>query len=62
VIPARTNDREDGGFVITVISDMNEDSSSCLVFNADDLTHGPVATIKLPERVCVGTHSYWENA
>ena len=61
VVPARTNGREDGGFVVTIVSDMNEDSSSCLVFNADDLTHGPVATIQLPERVCVGTHSYWEN-
>ena len=62
VIPARTIDREDGGYVVTLISDMNEDSSSCLVFKADDLPSGPIASIKLPERICVGTHSYWENA
>ena len=62
VVPARKNDREDGGYVVTIISDTNEDSSSCLVFSADDLLSGPLASIKLPERICVGTHSYWENS
>ena len=50
---------EDDGYVVTMVTDMNSDSSSALVFAADDVAAGPVATIRLPERICVGTHSYW---
>ena len=38
---------------------MNTDSSSCQVFAADDIEAGPLASIALPQRICVGTHSYW---
>jgi carotenoid cleavage dioxygenase len=52
---------EDDGYVLTFVTNMNDDTSSCLVFAADDLTAGPIATIGLPQRICVGTHSYWEG-
>ena len=50
---------EDDGYVVTFVTDMNTDSSSCQVFAADDIAAGPIASIALPQRICVGTHSYW---
>lgn len=50
---------EDDGYVLTFVTDMNDDSSSCLVFAASDIAAGPIASIRLPERICVGTHAYW---
>jgi carotenoid cleavage dioxygenase len=50
---------EDDGYVVTFVTDMNSDTSSCLVFAAHDITAGPVAEVLLPQRICVGTHSYW---
>ena len=50
---------EDDGYVLTFTTDMNEDSSACLVFDARDIAAGPVASVALPQRICVGTHSYW---
>ena len=38
---------------------MNRDLSECLVFDARDITVGPIARVRLPERVSSGTHSTW---
>jgi carotenoid cleavage dioxygenase len=53
---------EDDGYVLTFSTDMNEDTSECLVFAAQDLAAGPVAKIRLPERISSGTHSCWAPA
>ncbi|NKB99947.1 MAG: apocarotenoid-15,15'-oxygenase [Pseudomonadales bacterium] len=50
---------EDDGYVMTFTTDMNTDSSACEIFAADSISKGPIAKIKLPQRICVGTHSYW---
>ncbi|MDV6268983.1 carotenoid oxygenase family protein [Rhodococcus globerulus] len=50
---------EDDGYLITIISDMNRDISECLVFDAQRLSDGPIARVRLPERVSSGTHSTW---
>ena len=50
---------EDDGYLVTIVSDMNRDSSECLVFDARNLTDGPIARVQLPERVSSGTHSTW---
>jgi carotenoid cleavage dioxygenase-like enzyme len=50
---------EDDGYLVTITSDMNRDLSECLIFRADDLSTGPIARIRLPERVSSGTHSTW---
>lgn len=50
---------EDDAYLVTMVTDMNEDSSSALVFHAADIAAGPIATVKLPERVSSGTHSTW---
>jgi len=51
--------REDDGYLITLTTDMNTDRSECLVFDAARLTDGPVARLRLPERISSGTHSTW---
>ena len=53
---------EDDGYVVTFTTDMNNDSSSCLVFSAADISQGPLASIALPERICAGTHAYWAGS
>ena len=50
---------EDDGYLVTIVSDMNKDISECLVFDARNLTGGPLARVQLPERVSSGTHATW---
>ncbi|MET0236557.1 MAG: carotenoid oxygenase family protein [Kibdelosporangium sp.] len=50
---------EDDGYLVTIISDMNRDLSECLILDASDVAAGPIARIRLPERVSSGTHSTW---
>ncbi len=50
---------EDDGYLITLTTDMNEDQSECLVYDAQRVLDGPVARIRLPERISSGTHSTW---
>jgi carotenoid cleavage dioxygenase len=50
---------EDDGYLITITTDMNDDASYCLVFDAARMTDGPVCKLALPERVSSGTHSTW---
>jgi carotenoid cleavage dioxygenase len=50
---------EDDGYLLTFVTDMNEDRSECLVLDAADITAGPVARIRLPQRIASGTHSCW---
>ncbi|TWP48464.1 apocarotenoid-15,15'-oxygenase [Lentzea tibetensis] len=50
---------EDDGYLVTITSDVNRDLSECLIFDAADVSAGPVARIRLPERVSSGTHSTW---
>jgi carotenoid cleavage dioxygenase len=53
---------EDDGYLVTLVTDMNEDRSECLVFAATDLAAGPIARLALPERISSGTHSCWAPA
>ncbi len=50
---------EDDGYLITLTTDLNDDASYCLVLDAADPTAGPVAKLRLPERISSGTHSHW---
>jgi carotenoid cleavage dioxygenase len=38
---------------------MNTNESHCMILDAADPTSGPVAQIRLPERISSGTHSTW---
>lgn len=50
---------EDDGYLVTITCDMNRDLSECLIFDAQRVVDGPVARLRLPERVSSGTHSTW---
>ncbi len=53
---------EDDGYLVTFTTDMGRDLSECLVLDAARITDGPVARIRLPERISSGTHSCWTPA
>ncbi|MGB1215124.1 MAG: carotenoid oxygenase family protein [Pikeienuella sp.] len=50
---------EDDGYIITIVTDMLRNMSECLILDAADIAAGPIASIELPERVCMGTHACW---
>ena len=50
---------EDDGYLVTLTTDMNDDASYCLVFDAARVSDGPVCKLRLPERISSGTHSTW---
>ena len=52
---------EDDGYLVTFITDMNEDRSECALFAANDLASGAVCRIPLPHRICSGTHATWAH-
>jgi carotenoid cleavage dioxygenase len=53
---------EDDGYLVTFTTDLGRDLSECLIFDAAALTDGPVARVRLPERISSGTHSCWTPA
>ncbi|MEM9837945.1 MAG: carotenoid oxygenase family protein [Pseudomonadota bacterium] len=52
---------EDDGYVLSYITDMNEDRSECVILDAKDISQGPVARIILPHRISSGTHAVWAS-
>jgi carotenoid cleavage dioxygenase-like enzyme len=50
---------EDDGYLVTIVTDLNNDRSEGWVLSADDVAAGPLARIVLPERVSSGTHACW---
>jgi len=50
---------EDDGYVISFVHDGPADRSDVLVFDAQHISRGPVATIALPQRVPLGFHACW---
>jgi len=50
---------EADGYVVTFVSDTNRDSSECQVFDAQHIDAGPIACVRLPERISSGTHACW---
>jgi carotenoid cleavage dioxygenase len=53
---------EDDGYLLTFVTDLNENCSECLILDAADISAGPLARIRLPERISSGTHSCWAPA
>ena len=52
---------EDDGYLISFITDMNEDRSECVLIDCKDFAAGPVCRIILPHRISSGTHAHWAN-
>ena len=50
---------EDDGYVITFAIDSKNFKSEALIFDAKDITQGPICRVQLPHRVPAGFHSTW---
>ena len=50
---------EDDAYVLTFVTDTNDWSSACLVFDAADISHGPRARVRIPHRISAGFHCAW---
>jgi|GEM_PF-3596533 len=44
---------------LTFVSDLRDDTSECQIFAADRLADRPIARVRLPERICAGSHACW---
>jgi carotenoid cleavage dioxygenase len=53
---------EDDGYLVTLVTDMNRDCSECWVLDAADIARGPIARLRLPDRISSGTHACWAPA
>ncbi|MBK9035432.1 MAG: carotenoid oxygenase family protein [Myxococcales bacterium] len=62
MVPRPGATREDDGWVVTFVSDLGADTSECQIFAADRVSAGPIARVRLPERICSGTHACWAGA
>ncbi|WP_299946073.1 carotenoid oxygenase family protein [uncultured Microbulbifer sp.] len=61
-VPKKGADRssaEDDGYLTTFVTDTRSWRSSCLIFDARDITSGPLATVRLPHRIPYGFHGWW---
>lgn len=59
MVPRPGATREDDGWIVTFVSDLGADTSECQIFAADHIADGPIARVRLPERICSGTHACW---
>ncbi len=50
---------EDDGYLVTFMNDAARRRASCAVFDAQDITRGPVCEIELPGFIPLGAHAYW---
>lgn len=59
----RLNSRsEDDGYVLSFVTNCNDWSSACWIFDAQDIEAGPRAKVHLPHRLSAGFHSIWVPA
>jgi carotenoid cleavage dioxygenase len=58
-VPMSAGSAEDDGWLITSVIDLPTDSSEVLIYHAQDLLGGPVATIHIPHRHNAGFHGNW---
>lgn len=59
---APRGDADDDAWLVTFTIDTVRDSSECHIFDARHLADGPVARVRLPERIASGTHATWADA
>jgi carotenoid cleavage dioxygenase-like enzyme len=50
---------EDDGYVITYTHSRNDWVSRCLIFDAKNISKGPIATVRMPRRFNIGFHGVW---
>ncbi|MFF1901863.1 carotenoid oxygenase family protein [Kitasatospora sp. NPDC058218] len=58
-VPAEGATEEDAGYLLTIVGDLNTETSELLVLDASDLAAPPIATVHLPRRVPAMIHGSW---
>jgi len=58
-VPSENNSGEDDGYLLSYVYDRATDKSDLMILNAEDINSGPIAQIKLPQRVPFGFHGNW---
>ena len=61
-MPRSADAAEGDGWLVAVVYRGAEDRSDFVVFDAQDVAAGPIATAKLPRRVPFGFHGNWRQA
>ena len=61
-VPRSETAAEGDGWLLSVIYRGNEDASDLAVFEAQNVTAGPIATARAPRRVPFGFHGNWRGA
>jgi carotenoid cleavage dioxygenase len=61
-IPRSKDAPEGDGWIVMVCNRLEEHRSDLLLFDALDITKGPIATIRIPIRLRFGLHGNWANA
>jgi carotenoid cleavage dioxygenase len=61
-VPCKATSPEGEGWLVTVVYRGTEDRSDFVVFDAEDVSAGPVASAQLPRRVPFGFHGNWVGA
>jgi carotenoid cleavage dioxygenase-like enzyme len=56
---ATAEDAEDDGYVVTFVTDTETWKTECHVFDARNVGDGPIARVKIPQRVPSGFHCAW---
>jgi carotenoid cleavage dioxygenase len=58
-VPASANAGEDEGYLMGFVYERQTNTSSFLIYDAQNITAPPIAQVKLPVRVPIGLHGYW---
>ncbi len=53
---------EDDGYVITHVNNIADLTTETIILDAKDITQGPIARVKIPQRIPMGFHGTWANA
>ena len=60
-VPSSKDSEEGDGYLIALAYRGNENRSDLIIFNAMDVTSGPIATAHLPHRIPYGFHGNWRQ-
>ena len=59
-VPKSKTAEEGEGYLISVIYRANQNRSDLVIFDAENISDGPIATAELPHRVPHGFHGNWK--
>ncbi len=54
--------QEDQGYLVSIMTNVLDETSSLVILDAQDMAQGPVAEVHLPQRVPLGFHGTWANS